>query len=387
MEVYVKFPENASTVEARIIKQDGGDAHYLAQALFNPESGRWVLSWDSTQTPDGSYKIFALATMSSGQTVEGLAIPVAVVNEKVTATSAVTTNIKKTVVIVSASSSHAPIIAKNTEETIRSVTDVQKVIEEVKNKQLQKEEQIKTELIGVLNKYTENKNHGTLDFKKIVAEKSLEIHDAVLSGDKEKKQGIIMSLVSSGTSGASTNEALVKEIETHVEKLEQVADEKQNGTVDTKNFSVDVIKVTEVATSSNGVETAKKIEFSGKALPNSFATLYIYSIPILVTVKTDNEGYWSYTLDKELEDGKHHVYVGITDVKGNVVVKSSPIPFIKVAKAVTLEDIAPVIQPDETPSFVGNIYFYGSIAVILILLILLIIFIGIKRSRESSANY
>jgi hypothetical protein len=85
-------------------------------------------------------------------------------------------------------------------------------------------------------------------------------------------------------------------------------------------------------------EAAEGIELSGKALPNSFITLYIYSSPIVVTVKADEDGNWYYLLDKEIEDGQHQVYAAVTDNTGKITAKSSPLAFIKTAQAVTKID-------------------------------------------------
>ena len=79
-------------------------------------------------------------------------------------------------------------------------------------------------------------------------------------------------------------------------------------------------------------------EIKGKALPNSFVTLYIYSSPTIVTIKTDSDGNFVYTLTKELEDGEHEVYVAMTDNEGNIVVRSNPFQFVKTAEAFTAMD-------------------------------------------------
>ena len=87
---------------------------------------------------------------------------------------------------------------------------------------------------------------------------------------------------------------------------------------------------------------------SGKALPNSYVTLYIFSTPIVVTVKTDDDGSWNYRFDKELEDGSHEVFVGITDNAGKIVAKSKPFAFVKTAQAFTPVDAA--TEATETPA-------------------------------------
>ncbi len=77
----------------------------------------------------------------------------------------------------------------------------------------------------------------------------------------------------------------------------------------------------------------EKVTFAGRALPNSFVTLYIYSTPIVVTVKTDISGAWKYTLDTELPNGSHNLYVATVDSGGKILAKSPAIPFVKTAEA------------------------------------------------------
>lgn len=89
--------------------------------------------------------------------------------------------------------------------------------------------------------------------------------------------------------------------------------------------------------SSVALTEEKKVALTGRALPNSFVTLYIYSTPVVVTVKTDANGSWKYTLNKELEDGSHTVSVATVDNSGKILAKSSPIPFTKTAQAATLD--------------------------------------------------
>jgi len=93
------------------------------------------------------------------------------------------------------------------------------------------------------------------------------------------------------------------------------------------------VEKVERVSKENG-KAATKI--SGKGTPNSFLTVYIYSNPIVVTVKTDANGNWSYELDRDLEDGTHEVYVAVTDATGRISSQSSPIPFVKTAEAVSV---------------------------------------------------
>lgn len=97
-----------------------------------------------------------------------------------------------------------------------------------------------------------------------------------------------------------------------------------------------VVPVIEV-NSDTSVEIVKA-EISGKALPNSFVTLFIFSSPTVVTIKTDADGSFKYTFSKELEDGEHEIYVAITDNTGDIIAQSNPFSFIKKAQAFTPVD-------------------------------------------------
>jgi hypothetical protein len=104
--------------------------------------------------------------------------------------------------------------------------------------------------------------------------------------------------------------------------------------VEDRNLRVE--KVERVTRADGGAVT----RISGKGTPNAFLTLYVYSDPIVVTVKTDADGNWSYELDRDLEDGNHEVYVAVTDATGRISSQSKPIPFVKTAQAISVIPIS-----------------------------------------------
>lgn len=85
---------------------------------------------------------------------------------------------------------------------------------------------------------------------------------------------------------------------------------------------------------------------SGQALPNALVTVYVFSDPIVVVVKTDKQGNWSYDLERDLADGDHEAYVAVTDNLGQITAQSAPLPFVKTAEAVTIRTAeAAAVQP------------------------------------------
>ncbi len=114
-----------------------------------------------------------------------------------------------------------------------------------------------------------------------------------------------------------------------------------------KIYTVESVGLKEVSTTEAG-DPEEELHLAGKGLPNSFVTIYIYSDPIVLTVKTDSEGNWTYELDKELENGEHEAYVAITDNTGKITGKSEPFAFVKTAQAVTVIPAAAAARAEET---------------------------------------
>ena len=159
------------------------------------------------------------------------------------------------------------------------------------------------------------------------------------------------------------------------------------GVVQPQTFKVEEVKVVEKAKTETGAEVIKKMEIKGKALPNSFVTIYIYSLPIIVTVKADANGAWTYTLDKELDDGEHEIYVATTDNTGKIAAKSAPFTFTKQAAAITLTGITlPAVAPSaEVPSFLSTTYLILTLSLIAFILGVGLLVIGLltmKRERQ-----
>tara|TARA_Y100000310_G_scaffold310033_1_gene354761 strand:- start:8 stop:1639 length:1632 start_codon:yes stop_codon:yes gene_type:complete len=150
-----------------------------------------------------------------------------------------------------------------------------------------------------------------------------------------------------------------------------------------ETLSLSVVDISVVETDTvDGVEIATKIRLSGSALPNSYVTLFIYSSPITVTVKTDNSGKWEYTLDKELSDGSHEVYVATVDNSGKILAKSSGVPFVKQAAAVEIGFILDTSGAGN-PSFFSPFFIVGVILVLILISVFVIVIVGhSNKARE-----
>jgi hypothetical protein len=138
-----------------------------------------------------------------------------------------------------------------------------------------------------------------------------------------------------------------------------------------------IYQVTDVAMVAPEEGEGKQMKLTGKGPSDSYVTVYIYSgQPVIVTVKTDSNGDWTYTVKEELENGDHQVFVAVTNNSGAIKAKSAPLPFVKTAQAVSVTRAAEgnVVQPTaqtgmklRTLLFIVGLSFFGvALAVILL---------------------
>lgn len=130
---------------------------------------------------------------------------------------------------------------------------------------------------------------------------------------------------------------------------------------------------------------------SGKAEPNSVATLYIYSdLPAVITVDVDQYGNWLYKLDQSLVEGEHEVYVAINDDTGKVVKKSKPLNFfVKEASAISVKDFvskanASSEEPGKSETSISNYLLIAIAMAIFGIFLFLAVIISRKKNQPLS---
>lgn len=150
-----------------------------------------------------------------------------------------------------------------------------------------------------------------------------------------------------------------------------------------EEYSVDSLQVTKREhDETTGKDVVRSLAFTGKALPLSFVTLYIFSTPVVVTVKTDSEGRWEYELDTELSDGEHEIYVATTDNSGKIVAKSGPVPFVKTAEAAELGAAEVATAQEQTSSLRSDLFLIIlGISIVGVLIMILIVGLDMRRIR------
>lgn len=152
---------------------------------------------------------------------------------------------------------------------------------------------------------------------------------------------------------------------------------------DKKSFVSDAYKVSKVQLVKDDNE---KLIFEGTALPNTYITLYIYSTPIIVTVKTDKNGAWNYELDKELENGEHQIYAATVDTSGKIVARSNPILFTKTAEAATIGIAGTIDNSVSTQNFLKDNFILITLALLIAIVILGMMFVGDHKNIGSAIS-
>jgi hypothetical protein len=147
-----------------------------------------------------------------------------------------------------------------------------------------------------------------------------------------------------------------------------------------ENFTVESAQILP----SDGEQKGLKIQ--GKGLSNSFVTVYIYSTPVVMVTKTDENGNWSVTLDKDLSDGNHEVYVALTNNFGAITDKSEAFTFTKMGNnvaAITLSSLSGQANGGPVAMLQNNMIVLVIVIIVLAVIISLAI-IGFFSRRKIS---
>ena len=308
---------------------------YLKQGKYVGDN-IWLLELPTSSFPNGYYELIGRARMNAGGTLETSPVNFSVLTKLSSAASAGTTTTDN-------------IVTKSDGGSNSATTDSAVVISDDDGDGIPNAEEVR---LGTNPKVADSDGDGYLDGDEV--ENGYNPLQASL-GNKEDK-----ILFQSPKEQGITNEKYI------VEKVELV--NVNNG--DSQMLPEKLLKIT------------------GKALPDMFITLYIYSEdPIIVTVKTDKSGNWMYDLDKNIAEGEHEVYVAVTDNTGKITAKSNPLKFIKTAEAATVisdayaQETEKNISPMEKSK---NTFVSMAIAIVAIFLSIALILIGVVTYKHQS---
>lgn len=359
---------HARTVELHLVPKLAATPRFIDLATRQPD-GSWRASWDTRNTPDGEYAVFArVKTMYGEFTSERASV---VVKNGLLPTTARTFDPETTTATASPATtppSTAPDTHSDTNPAVTTSEQDTEATPEAKD----------TRQAGLIAARTQDKatqdsdGDGVTDFDEINIYKT-DPHSADTDNDGSNDD---LEILGGFDPVNSEPEAVVR-----------FESPKESGEVRSDILVVEsIVALTPRAPIADATTTPPVAAvITGRALPNSFVTLYIFSEPVVITVRTDDTGAWSYTFDKELADGTHEIYVGITDNAGRVVAKSEPFMFVKQAQAFTPAAAAaelptPAPQASSFVSYRMHLL-VGSIAVVAIGLVLIILGFYLNRQQ------
>ncbi len=136
--------------------------------------------------------------------------------------------------------------------------------------------------------------------------------------------------------------------------------------VDTKT-GITTIKNTQV-------QNKTALTITGKSVPNYIITLLIYSNPLIVTVKTDANGVWTYDLEKPLDPGKHTTYAVVSRPDGTKIRSQIATFFITSAFAASRDNQSLELASTSEDSAIQNFIILTVTAILVSLAVLYAIF-------------
>lgn len=114
----------------------------------------------------------------------------------------------------------------------------------------------------------------------------------------------------------------------------------------------------------------ESVVFSGLALANSFVTLYIFPGDLIIGVKADGNGTWSYELDADFQDGIYELYVAAVDGGGRILAKSLAVPFVKREGFIEFDPLVSEVVQEVSPLYQVRdnlMYIFAALLVVLTL--------------------
>ncbi len=296
-------------------------------------------------------------------------------------------------------------------ERLELFENVTRTIEEIKPTEIQKIQQLKSEVNTSLesirtNLQTESKTPVQFENAEQKIRESFSRFELTFAQKKEviqSRDGILMFEDSDGdgisdydemyiymtdpgnprtTAGDMTDGEKVRQgINPLSERSERM--QYQDPREDRESFVTSSYTVERVELIQSSSESAKKIRLEGLAIPNSFVTLFVYSTPIIVTVKTAESGAWSYELEEELEDGEHQIFVATVDNSGKIVARSNPILFTKSAEAASIGIIGDLNTSANSQGFLKENFILITLALLIGVVIVAMMLTGNHSSVRS----
>lgn len=109
------------------------------------------------------------------------------------------------------------------------------------------------------------------------------------------------------------------------------------------------------------------LEITGTAKPNQMVIIYIFSEPLVLVTKADDDGKWTYILEDPMEPGEHEAYVTVEGETEDSAVRSGGFGFaIAAAPKSNLNPLGLsfAVQESDRPKLFYGVYIGGALLVV-----------------------
>jgi hypothetical protein len=270
---------------------------------------------------------------------------------------------------------------KNIEEELQAINQTKQLTEGIKALEAAKKNDIKSYQEGK-TKVEDNLAYSQKELGKVL-EKKAEIKAGIIEKNIAPIELIEKSL-------AKDNKSQVLEVKNEIQKkteegLAKIEFEATKKTVGEKKKPLRdfVVERIEIISSAQG---DKGLKIEGKGRPDSFINVYIFSNPIVMTTKTDENGNWSILLDKPLSDGSHEVYTVLADSPDEATARSDSFTFTKAGDkvaAITVSSLSAGAAKSPADILSSNSYL---LVILIVILSAIIAFIAIGISSRSKVS-
>lgn len=335
-QVEIKASEYSSVDLQLQVNEDNLGTLHLGRVYVEAGKNSAIYNWDTKNTPNGEYSLFALVNKTgTSQIILG---PIQI-------------KVDNSLSIVQTQSAYQALLKKIIELS-KSSTNQQstEVVPEQTTENNQPE--VTEEIIR-----TEERELAELEAE--VGDLGIEDDEGLLTEEEFLNENVVSATVKDIV---FSNEEEIEEIE---EKEEVKVTKIENTRLENSNLA---------------------LTFSGVADPHKIITLAIFSNPIVVTVKTDKNGLWTYSLEKPLAPGKHSAYVLVPSGEGDKQIRSSVAEFvISPAVAASTGNESLVLQSSD---YNEPLYRFAIATGVIIasFIIVLLIFYKLRKERQASED-
>jgi hypothetical protein len=115
------------------------------------------------------------------------------------------------------------------------------------------------------------------------------------------------------------------------------------------------VDTVQIATTSQASTTSSSLTIVGTTKPFMFVTLFLYSNPSIVTVRADEQGHYAYSFDEPIPDGVHELYSVVLNGEGDILAKSTPTVFTKMAGVIVMDAVSTEDTDAAQPALKGSL--------------------------------